>query len=272
MIIDVHSHHFPNHIAPRAIAGLIANTNHTLTSVGDGTLTNQLDHMEHDGVDKAVLCQIATKPTQFEVLMRNARAIREGRLGERAQRMIIPFLSIHPADRAYKAHLEQVAAEGFKGVKLHPYYQNFSLSDPRAFPIFEVIASLGLVVECHCGYDVGYPGRYDACGPKDIATLLKHVPNLTFIAAHLGGCAGHPSHATDELRDLGCYIDTSALARNFHRDEEMRLLATWPTERILFATDFPWVSYAEAIRWVKSVRHPNDWAALFGGNAARLLL
>ncbi len=272
MIIDVHSHHFPDHIAARAIAGLVARTQDRLQPAGDGTLGNQLDHMEHDGVDKAVLCQIATKPTQFEVLLKNARAIRAGRMGARAQQMIIPFLSIHPADRDYKKHLEQVAAEGFKGIKVHPYYQNFSLSDPRAFPIFEVVASLGLVVECHCGYDIGYPGRYDACGPNDIATLLEHVPNLKFIAAHLGGCAGHPAHATDKLRDLGCYIDTSVLAQKFHHDEEMRLLATWPTERLLFATDFPWVSYAEAIQWVKSVRAQADWEAVLGGNASRLLL
>ncbi len=271
MIIDVHSHHFPDAIAGRAIAGLFHKTGDSLFPVGDGTLANHLDHMEHDGVDKAVLCQIATKPTQFDVLMANARAIRDGAMGERARRMIVPFLSVHPSDPFFAAHLEEVAREGFKGVKLHPYYQDFSLADPRVWPMFRVIASLGLVVQCHCGYDVGYPGRFDACGPAEIATLLENVPNLTFIAAHLGGCAGHPPHATDRLMDLGCYVDTSALACNWHHDEEMRLLRAWPTERILFGTDFPWVSYAEAIRWVKSVRASADWPALFGGNARRIL-
>ena len=74
-----------------------------------------------------------------------------------------------------------------------------------------------------------------------------------------------------ELLDLGCYIDTSALHRDWHKDEEVRLLRGWPTERILFATDFPWVNYSEAIRWVKSVRDEKDWDALFAGNARRLL-
>ena len=137
--------------------------------------------------------------------------------------------------------------------------------------MFEKIADLGLVVECHCGYDIGYPDRSDACGPKEIAVLLRHVKNLTFIAAHLGGCAGFAPHATDPLLDLGCYIDTSALARNWYRDEEMRLLRSWPTDRILFATDFPWTMYSEAIRWVREVRDPRDWEAVFSGNARRLL-
>ena len=51
----------------------------------------------------------------------------------------------------------------------------------------------------------------------------------------------------------------------------MRVLRSWPTDRILFGTDFPWVQYSEAIRWVKSVRDPRDWNALFGDNARRLL-
>lgn len=272
MIIDVHSHNFPDAIAGRAMAGMIRATAHEfLTSVGDGTLANHLDHLDHDGVDKAVLCQIATKPAQFDILLRTACAIRDGELGARAQRKIIPFPSVHPKDPALFAHLDRIAAEGFRGIKLHPYYQDFCLDDPTVRPMFEKIADLGLVVECHCGYDIGYPDRSDACGPKEIATLLRNVRNLTFIAAHLGGCAGHPPHATDELLDLGCFIDTSALARNWFRDEEMRLLRSWPTERILFATDFPWTSYAESIRWVKSIRDPADWEALFSGNARRLL-
>ena len=56
-----------------------------------------------------------------------------------------------------------------------------------------------------------------------------------------------------------------------HYDEEMRLLRSWPTDRLLFATDFPWVHYPEAVAWVKSVRVPEDWPAVFGGNACRLL-
>lgn len=101
--------------------------------------------------------------------------------------------------------------------------------------------------------------------------LLKNVRSLKLIAAHLGGSDGYPPHATDRILECGCYIDTSVLARRWHYDEQMRLLRSWPTDRILFGTDFPWVNYTEAIRWVKSVRAPADWPALFGDNAARLL-
>jgi predicted TIM-barrel fold metal-dependent hydrolase len=195
----------------------------------------------------------------------------DGELGARAQRMIIPFASIHPADTDVMAHLDEIAASGIRGVKIHPYYQDFSLADPRVWPIFRRLAELGLVVQCHCGYDIGYPGRYDSCGPREITALLKNVRGLKFIAAHFGGCPGFAPHATDPLLDCGCHIDTSALARDWHCDEQMRLLRSWPADRLLFGTDFPWVHYPEALRWVREFRDPRDHAGILGGNAARLL-
>ena len=271
MIVDFHCHNFPDSIAARAISGMSRVTEGHLWPVGDGTLRNHLDHLESAGVDMAVMCPIATKPSQHGVILRTARAIMSGELGERARRMIVPFASAHPKDPDLYRHLREIAAAGVKGVKFHPYYQNFSLADPAVWPMFREIASLGLVVECHAGFDVGYPDRADACGPAEIAVLLENVGSLKFIAAHLVGCAGHAPHATDRMLELGAYVDTSALHRDWHKDEEMRILRSWPVDRILFGTDFPWVHYPEALRWVKSVRDPRDHAAVLGGNAMRLL-
>lgn len=271
MIVDVHCHDFPDDVAARAMAGMCAQTEGLLWPAGDGTLANHLDHLDLAGVDRAVLCPIATKPRQFDFILRRARAIRDGELGPRAQRMVVPFASVHPQDPDVLRHLDEIAAAGIRGVKFHSYYQGFSLSDPDVWPMFGRIADLGLVVECHAGADVSWRDVRGMCGPHEIATLLRNVPGLRFVAVHLGGCDGYPAHATDELLESGCYIDTSSLHRCWFHDEEMRLARSWPRDRILFGTDFPWVHYPEAIAWVKSVRAPADWEALFGGNAARLL-
>ena len=271
MVIDVHSHDFAPGVAARAMRGMCSVLGNRLTPSGDGTLENHLDHLDLAGVDKAVLCPIATKPGQFEVIFRRAVRILSGEAGERARRKIVPFASVHPADPDWAEHLERIARAGIRGVKFHPYYQDFSLDDPSVWPIFRKIAELGLVVQCHAGRDLGYWSRLDACGPREIATLLRNVRGLRFVAAHLGGCSGYAPHAVDELLDLGAYIDTSALTQNWHKDEEMRILRSWPRERILFATDFPWTHYPEAMSWVRSVRVPEDWPALFGENARRLL-
>lgn len=253
------------------MAGMCKALDGILTPSGDGTLANHLDHLDLAGVDKAVMCPIATKPGQFDIIQRRSVAILSGEAGARAQQKLIPFGSVHPLDPNWSAHLDEIAAAGLKGVKFHPYYQNFSLADPAVWPMFRKIADLGLVVQTHAGRDLGYPGRRDACGPTECAVLLRQVPDLKLIVAHLGGCAGYPSHATDVLLELGAYIDTSAIASCWHKDEEMRLLRSWPRDRILFATDFPWTHYPESLAWVKSVRAPEDLPALLGGNAARLL-
>lgn len=272
MVIDVHCHNFiPDAVAVRAMAQMCRMTEGVLWPVGDGTLANHLDHMARSGVDCGVRCPIATKPAHFDLILRQAVALRDGAYGERARRMLVPFASVHPRDPDVRRHLEAIAAAGIRGVKFHSYYQDFSLADPSVWPMFETIAALGLVVECHSGADVSWRDVRGMCGPDEIVKLVRRVPKLKLVALHLGGCDGYAPHATDELRDLGVWIDTSALHHCWYRDEQMRLLRSWPRERILFGTDFPWVHYPEAIAWVKSVRDPDDWGDLFGGNAERLL-
>lgn len=271
MIIDFHSHDFPASVAPRAMRTMCRQTEGILWPSGDGTMEGHLDAMEYAGVDKAVLCQIATKPGQWEFILRRSEAIMSGELGPRAQRMLIPFGSIHPKDPDFAVHLEAFAAAGIRGIKFHPYYQGFSLTDPDVWPIFSKIADLGLVVECHSGGDVSWNELRGMCGPDEIVKLLKNIRPLRFVAAHLGGCFRYGPHATDALLESGAYVDTSSLAFRWYYDEEIRLLRSWPRDRILFATDFPWVHYPEAIAHVRSVRDCADWDMLFSGNALDIL-
>lgn len=272
MIIDFHSHCFiPDSVAHRAIAAMAAGVKDIISPVGDGTLSNLLDHMDAHGIDMAAMLPIATKPQHYAVILKNALAIRAGELGERAQRKIVPFMSLHPFDPDAAKHLDEIASLGFKGIKLHPYYQNFSLADPALFKFFARIADLGLIVVSHAGFDIGYPDRFDACGPDEIITLLERVPGLTFVAAHLGGSLGFAPHATDRLIELGCYTDTAIFTKDQNLDEQKRLMRTWPAGKILFGTDFPWLAYPDAIAWVESTRPAAEREAVFSGNAGKLL-
>lgn len=271
MIIDFHSHDFPDAIAVRAMAGMCAKTEGVLWAAGDGTLGNHLDSMEKAGVDMSVLCQIATRPSHWKPILERSISVMDGGLGSRARKKIIPFGSVHPFDPDFGDHLAQFAAAGVKGVKFHPYYQDFSINDPAVYPVFAKIADLGLVVVCHCGGDVCWRDIRGYCGPKETVSLLKNVRSLKFVAAHLGGCYGYGMNAVDALLECGAYIDTAVLPSRRHYDEEMRLLSTWPADRLLFATDFPWADIRECVSWVESLRDSSDHEAIFSGNAKRLL-
>ena len=272
-IIDFHTHNFPDALAPRAIETMLAKLHGELVPVGDGTVATQLKDMDRAGVTSAVVCPVATKPTQFRAILDRAKAVRGGECGEAAAKRLVQLCSVHPADRDYAAHLKEVADAGFAGIKLHPFYQNFRLDDPRVFPYFAALRDAGLFVIVHCGLDLEFVDVPMSCGPAQIAALLRSVPDLTFVAAHLGGCGGNPPHAVDELLEFPkCYFDTAVICCCDDDPEAQRVMAEWPAERLLFATDYFWRDAAYIANWVRRFRtDPVDLGKIFSANARRLI-
>ncbi len=274
MIVDFHTHNFPDAIAARAIAGMVEKLRRRFVPFGDGTLACQLADAHANGIDRCVMCPIATKPSQAGVILRTALEIRDGERGEDAARTIIPLASVHPADPEYKSHLKAIADARIPGIKLHPYYQGFRLDDPSVFPFFAALRDLGLCAIVHCGYDHGFRDVPMSCGPAEIASLLAAVPGLgpRFIAAHLGGREGNPPGMTDRLLDTGCFIDTACLEFLQDDPDAVRVMETWPADRIVFGTDYPWNRQRRLVEWVKAHRPAAaEQEAIFHLNAERLL-
>ena len=272
-IIDFHTHNFPDALAPRAVEVMVAKLEGRMTPVGDGTLATQLSDMDKAGVSKSVICSIATKPSQFQVILDRAKAMRDGVFGKEAAERLVQLCSVHPADRDFEVHLRQIADEGFKGIKIHPYYQDFSLDDPRVVSFFSAVRDAGLFVISHCGLDLGFTDSPMTCGPTQIASLMRAVPGLVFVAGHLGGCGGNPPHATDELLEFpACYIDTAVLSACDNDPEAQRIMAEWPAERIVFGTDYFWRDETQLADWVRRFRpDPSDQQRIFCDNAKSLL-
>jgi len=111
--IDFHTHAFPDRMAPAAIASLEKAGN--IKAYLDGTVGGLLASMDRGGIDQSVLCLIATRPEHFTSIFEWSKAIRSER--------IMPFPSLHPADPQLLEHLQMIHDAGFKGVKMHPYYQ-----------------------------------------------------------------------------------------------------------------------------------------------------
>ena len=272
-MIDFHTHNVPDELAPRALSVMVDKLKGCLLPVGDGTLSTQMADMDRAGVSKSVVCPIATKATQFRPILERAKAVRDGAFGEEAATRLVQLCSVHPDDQDFEVHLKEIADAGFKGIKIHPYYQGFSLDDPKVESFFKAVRDAGLFVISHCGIDLGFAGSPMTCGPKQIAALLRAVPGLVFVAGHLGGCGGNPSHATDELLEfLECYIDTAVVSVCDCDAEAQRVMAQWPADRIVFGTDYFWRDVAKLAGWVRSFRpDPVDQRKIFDLNAMRLL-
>ncbi len=270
MVIDFHTHVFPDEIAAGVVETLRSRTRERVDPAGDGTMAQLMTQMNAAGIDRAVLCPIATKPEQFDAILHFAQAIRHGLCGAQAQRMLIPFASVHPAAPERFRQLEQIAACGIRGIKLHPYYQKFSLDSAATIDLLRCCRDLNLAVLCHCGRDIGFPDS-DCCTPAKVADLCEKADGIQFIAAHLGGWRMW-HEALRHLVGRAVWLDTSVLEADLHTEAVQELLHRHPAERLLLASDWPWCPLDKAAGAVRALnRSEQEKALILGGNAERLL-
>lgn len=260
MIVDVHTHAFPDHLAARAMAQLQAETDEVI-AVLDGTVSDLLRSMDRTGIDRSVVASIATKPSQFDSILRWSDSIRSDR--------IEPFPSLCPQAPEAEEQMRRVHAEGFRGVKLHPYYQRFVLDDPRLDPVYEAAAEGGLILLLHCGFDMAFP-RERVADPERVARVMNRFPQLNMIAAHLGGWMDWDQV---EVHLLGrpIYFDISCCFDFMDALQARRILERHPPERLLFGSDSPWVDQFQTLETLRSFDlDPVVESALLGANAVRL--
>lgn len=259
-IIDFHAHAFPDSLAERAIAHLEKEGN--AKAFLDGRISSLLTSMDGAGIGRAVVCSIATKPDQFAPILNWSRQI--------ASQRIVPLPSIHPKgpDPVGKARL--VAQAGLFGIKLHPYYQDFELDDPALFHFFRVLEQMGLLVVCHTGFDFAFP-RDRKADPVRIVRLLDKVPNLRFVATHIGAWDDWDEVERHLLgKPITMEISMSLERLGLKRGRE--LLAAHPADRILFGTDSPWTSQAATLALARALDlGPERERSLLGENARTLL-
>lgn len=181
MKIDFHVHLFPDALAVKTIEKLarIAGDEHgDAPHYTDGTLRGTLEKMDVWGVDRAVTQHIATSVHAMHKVNDFAASVRSERL--------YAFGSVHPDAPDALEELERIRALGLDGVKLHPDYQNFFVDEERMASIYEKMAQLHLPVLFHAGWDPLSPELLHA-EPEHLAHVAEGFPELTIIAAHLGG-------------------------------------------------------------------------------------
>jgi predicted TIM-barrel fold metal-dependent hydrolase len=259
MIIDVHTHAFPDFLAPKAMAKLTAAFGE-YELARDGTLASLLDSMDRAGVTLSFLANIATRPEQGPAILEWARNIATDR--------IIPLGSIHPHSKTWPSELEAIAEAGFPGIKFHAQYQSFAVDDDAMLPIYETAARLGLFVLFHGGYDIAFPGD-DSSSPRRLAKVSRRVEGLHMIAAHVGGWMAWPE-VVEHLLGTDVYLDLSYLHELTPADFEL-IVERHAHARLLFGSDTPWISQRSAIEVVRRLPlAPPAIERILGQNALAL--
>lgn len=229
MIIDFHTHCFPEKIAKNTIeklsyvsGGLIPQTN--------GTAKSLLSLMDKDNVDKSVVLSIATNANQQKNVNDFAISLKSER--------IIPFGSVYPFSEDWEEELERLKDSGIKGIKLHPDYQQFFVDDERFFPIYKKIEKLGFILIFHAGEDFGFPPPYKATPERlrKVVTLIE----TPVVCAHWGSLL-MVDDVLKYLCDLdNCYFDTAFGYGTMPKARALSILEKKGTDKILFGSDSPW--------------------------------
>ena len=280
MIIDIHTHTFPDKIAAATLDKL-KHLSHTIP-FADGTAAGLAASMARAGVDRSVVMPVATSPRQVPHV--NDASARMNELG--AQTGVLSFGCMHPDFDGWKEELARVRDLGLKGIKLHPQYQDTDFDDPRYLRILDRCGELGLVVLTHAGLDIGMPGK-DNCAPEMVARALEQVGPVKLVLAHMGGWRQW-DRVEALLPGTGVYLDTSfslgeitPLDDGHYRPGDLplldeaaflRMVRRFGPDRILFGTDSPWDDQETALARLRALPlEKSELDAILGGSARKLL-
>ena len=261
MLIDFHTHAFPERIAPAAIAKL-AHASGGLCPQTDGTLPGLKAEMSKDGVDLSVVHSIATNPKQ-------QRKVNDFAIEINKDEKIVAFGSVHPDAPDALEELERLANSGIKGIKFHPEYQEFYANDEKMRPIYRKISQLGLITLFHAGHDYGFAPPYH--GMPDHLLAAKRWLDGPVVAAHWGG-VGCGMEVAEKLCGTDLYFDLSFGYAAMPKSFAQRIVDKHTPDKLLFASDMPWHRPAWELRLIHSLDLSDaDKEKIFSQNAKKLL-
>ena len=259
---DFHAHAFADSIAERALSGL----EHTsgITPATDGTVSGLRKKMKENGIDRALVLPVATKPTQQTTINNWAADI----MGDG----LYCCGSVHPDAEDAVQEVERIKSLGLYGVKFHSEYQPFCPDDEKMFPVYEKIAELGLIAVFHGGWDPFADGEIRAT-PQRFAHLAQLFPQLKISAAHLGGLTmwdDVEEHLAGRFDNV--WLDVGVISRYITPGQLLRIIRKQGADKVLFGSDCPWDEPANEIALIENLPLADtEKEMIFFRNAENLL-
>ena len=248
MVIDFHTHLFPDKIASKAISAL-ADTSGVTPST-DGTAQSLLASMEKSGIDLSVVLPVVTDPHQYESILKFAVQI-NARYSSASGPRLLSFAGIHPDCPDIRSKCAQISREGFRGIKLHPDYQGGFFDDIRYLRLLDAASGQGLCIVVHAGFDPVSPGLQH-CSPDMILHAIKETAPSRLVLAHMGSNKNY-QESLEKLCGLDVYMDTSFCLTDMPEEMFIRMVRAHGADRILFATDCPWGQQDRFLRLFSSM-------------------
>ena len=248
MLIDVHTHVFPNNNV--FFGNFIAEASRMRATPVD-LVTRYADYCATaPGVTAAICFGGKAKLAGLWVDDRDVAAY----VAQDPARLI-GFLSLDPTQPGWEAELEYGHQElGLRGIKLMPMYAGFFPQEGRLNHLWAYAQKHGLPVLLHTGTTFVSQGWIETTLPRHIDVVARRYPEVRIIMAHLG----HPYEGECVAvirKHPHVYADVSALHYRpwqlFHSLMLVQEYGVW--NKLLFGTDFPITNVAESLAGLRDL-------------------
>ena len=141
----------------------------------------------------------------------------------------IGYVNVQDMEHSLKMLRENVDKGIFRGIKMHPYVEDYIVDDPALNPLYETCLELDIPLLFHNGivtfssWPSDEPGKtkltkYECIGfPHQFAKVLERYPELKIIFAHFGGNFYRELLCLTE-RFENAYLDTAWLRHYAQRE------------------------------------------------------
>ena len=278
MVIDFHTHAFPDKIAQKTV-DLLKEKSKTVPFT-NGTVGGLSEKARNFGIDLSVVLPVVTNPLSTDKI--NDFAAETNKNTEKTG--VFSLGGVHPDTENVKAAIKRIKDLGLKGFKIHPAYQQVKLNDIKYKRIFGFAEEYGLIVVSHGGYDIGVDGNWSS--PAMAKEICREIKPSRFVMAHMGGW-----QMWNDVKKYLCgenlYFDTSFSAYNFSYREDvpqserffvlcekdfLEIVLAHGKDKILFGTDSPWGDQKEQTDFIKKLPLTEEEKTnILGDNARKLL-
>lgn len=218
--------------------------------------------IEERNIDLSVLLPIATNEKQSANVNNYAESVNGGK--------IISFGSVHPFQSDWEYDLEDLCDRGFKGIKLHPEFQQFFINSKEGMRVLKKADRLGMLIVIHAGMDPGFDKPYH-CTPEMLADVIKEADPEKIIAAHMGGMRMWDD-VEKYLVGTDINFDTSYISNDIDFKQYKHIIETHGADKIIFGSDCPWQDPMDTYNDLLSLGlSEDDMELITGKNALRLL-
>ena len=260
MIIDAHAHVYPDKIADKASVSIGKFYDLHMTCEG-GSVSRLLACGIEAGIDMFLIHSVATTPMQVESINNFIiRTVREN------PGKFIGFATCHPDYLDPAGEMERVLPQGLHGVKLHPDFQEFELTDKRMWPLYEYCQENGVPILFHTG-----DPRFEYSNPHLIPELLELFPELKMICAHFGGW-NEWNEAVKYVPGTNVMVDCSSSFYAMTDERIVEMIELYGEDRIFFGSDFPmWSPKEELDRFLSLPLSQEAQQKILSGNLIKYL-